>query len=106
MNAKQRTQLLENLARMIGNELDSVKHIVRGIQWRTDAIIRHFNVSVQPDVLEPIVNPPPTFINKIITEARGEFVGMEDKMPRRTRPKRSQRRRRTIPKRDFRRKKK
>jgi hypothetical protein len=97
--------MLENLARMIGNELDSVKHIIRGIQWRTDAIIKHLNVNVQPDALEPIVNPPPTFINKIITEARGDFVGAQSKMPRR-KPKRSQRRRRVIPKRDFRRKKK
>jgi hypothetical protein len=87
MNAKQRTQALENLTRMIGNELDSIKHIVRGIQWRQDAILKHLNVQVQPDALEPIVNPPPTFINEIIREARGEFVGA-DKRARKASKKR------------------
>ena len=103
MNAKQRTQMLENLARMTGNELDSIKHIVRGIQWRVDAIVRHLNINVQPDVLEPLVSPSPAFLNNIVSETRAEFVGAPGKMPRR-KPKRSQRRRRTIPKRDFRRK--
>ena len=74
MNAKQRTQAVMNLVHQTGNELDSIKHIVRGIQWRVDAIVRHLNVNVQPDVLEPIVSPSPAFLNNIVSEARGQFV--------------------------------
>jgi hypothetical protein len=75
MNAKQRTQAVMNLVHMTGNELDSIKHIVRGIQWRVDAIVRQLNVNVQPDVLEEIVNPSHAFINEIVSKARGEFAG-------------------------------
>lgn len=77
---------------MTGNELDSIKHIIRGIQWRVDAIIRHLGVNVQPDVLEPIVSPSPAFLNNIVSEARGEFVGYETGFA--TKPQRKRRKKR------------
>jgi hypothetical protein len=89
---------------MLANDVDSIKHIVRGIQWRQDAVLKHLNIQIQPDVLEEIVNPSHTFINEIVRKVRGEFAG--DKSVPRRKPKRSQKRRRVIPKRDFRRKKK
>ena len=88
MNAKQRTQAVTNLVHMTGNELDSIKHIVRGIQWRVDAIVRHLGVNVQPDVLEPIVSPSSVFLNNIVSEARGEFVGVGKVPERKHRKKR------------------
>src|SRR5580698_46432 len=101
-----KTKDLALYMQMLANDIDSIKHIVRGIQWRQDAILKHLNIQVQPDILEEIVNPSRGFINEIVQKARGEFAGMEGKMSRRTRPKRSQRRRRVIPKRDFRRRNK
>lgn len=62
----------------VGQDIDSVKHVLRGVQWRLDAIIGHLNVKVQPDVIEPIVNPDKRFINSIITDAR--FVGLAEKI--------------------------
>jgi|HubBroStandDraft_2_1064218.scaffolds.fasta_scaffold00003_83 hypothetical protein len=58
----------------IGQDLDSIKHVVRGIQWKLDALVEHFKVSVSPDALQPIVNPLPSFISDIIHEARGGFA--------------------------------
>jgi hypothetical protein len=58
----------------IGQDLDSIKHIVRGIQWKLDALVEHFKVPVQPDALQPIVNPLPSFISDIVHQARGAFA--------------------------------
>jgi len=70
MKAKDR----DNYLRMMGNDLDSVKHHCRRLHWMLNAIVAHFQIVVQPDMLDDVLNPTPTFINKIVGEARGEFA--------------------------------
>lgn len=101
-------QLMEALAGQyasVGQDIDSIKHLLRGVQWRLDAVVSHLAVKVQPDVMEPIVNPDRNFINKIITEARFAGLAEAPKMLRR-KPRKSQKRRRYIRKIDAHRKKK
>ena len=62
--------LQEGHAAGVRQDIDSIKHVVRGIQWRVDAIVNHFRISVQPDALEPILNPSPASINAAIMSAR------------------------------------
>lgn len=70
MKAKER----DNYLCMIGNDLDSVKHHCRALRWAVDAIIAHLHIVAQPNALEEALNPTPAFMNKIVTEARGEFA--------------------------------
>ena len=64
----------DNYMRMMGNDIDSLKHHCRRMRWAIDAIIAHLHIVVQPDALEEALNPTPAFINQIVSEARGEFA--------------------------------
>lgn len=77
---------LEGGYRGVAQDIDSIKHLLRGIQWRQDAIIAFFKIPTQPDVLELTLNPSSAFINDIVTKAR--FAGLGESLPVKRKAKR------------------
>jgi hypothetical protein len=82
--------LQEGRAAGVAQDIDSIKYMVRAIQWRVDAVVNHLKVPVQPDALEEIVNPSASFINKVVMEAR--FAGAAAPKVKRAAKKKTKRR--------------
>ena len=80
----------EGRAAGVGQDIDSIKHTLRALRWRVDAIVNNFKIPVQPDSLEDILNPSRETLHKVIREAR--FASAEPKPKRKATKKRAKRR--------------
>ena len=81
--------MIENYLRMIGNEMDSVKHQVRGIKRGLDALLVHLKIGLQPDSLEEYLNPSSAAIDEIVAGARFAHTQANKPEPTKRRKRRS-----------------
>lgn len=63
-------QSLEESYRGLDQDINSIRHSLRAVQRRQDALLVHFGISLASDFIEETVNPSGDFINRIIQEAR------------------------------------
>lgn len=54
----------------LAQDVDSIKHLLRGAQARLDALIAHFHINVQSNPLESLLNPTDSRVSDIVTKAR------------------------------------
>ena len=63
---------LESQGRQNGmaQDIDAIKHNLRRLHWQVTSLISFFKVAVPPDSLDEILNPPDSYVNQIVREAR------------------------------------
>ena len=51
-------------------DIDTIKHYLRGLDWKLAAVIAFFKINVPEDLLGEMLHPTESVLNKIISDAR------------------------------------
>lgn len=58
--------------RAISNDIDSIKHQVRHLHFKLDAVFKFLNISAVSDELTDAINPSKTFIDEVLQDVRAK----------------------------------